>query len=154
MAEKELLNEFFEQIEVESGLYCFGVKDTMYALENGAVDRLVVWEELDIIRIEAQNSDSGEKKVLHLTPKQRGEPGFLGAEGEEWEVTKEETLLEWLTTHYKEFGCKIELITDHSTEGTQFCKGFGGVGGILRWKLEFHESDDFDSDIEDEDDFM
>jgi hypothetical protein len=37
----------------------------------------------------------------------------------------------------QEFGAKLEFITNKSQEGAQFCKGFGGIGGILRWKVDF-----------------
>mgnify|MGYP001341379843 CR=1 FL=1 len=29
--------------------------------------------------------------------------------------------------HYKEFGTTLEFVTDKSQEGSQFCKGFGGL---------------------------
>jgi hypothetical protein len=35
------------------------------------------------------------------------------------------------------FGAALEFITDKSQEGNQFCKGFGGVGAILQWKVDF-----------------
>ena len=28
-------------------------------------------------------------------------------------------------------GATLEIITDRSQEGAQFCKGFGGIGGML-----------------------
>jgi peptide chain release factor subunit 1 len=33
----------------------------------------------------------------------------------------------------------LEFVTDRSQEGSQFCKGFGGIGGLLRWKVDFVE---------------
>jgi len=56
---------------------------------------------------------------------------------------------------YKTFGAKLEFITDRSQEGNQFCKGFGGIGGLMRYKVEFEMFDEpegaaFDSD----EDFM
>jgi peptide chain release factor subunit 1 len=47
-------------------------------------------------------------------------------------VTEAESLLEWLAEHYKEFGCALEFVSDKSQEGSQFVKGFSGIGGILR----------------------
>ena len=31
----------------------------------------------------------------------------------------------------------LEIVTDRSQEGSQFCKGFGGIGGILRYRVDF-----------------
>lgn len=43
---------------------------------------------------------------------------------------------EWLCNNYKEYGVKVEFVTDKSPEGHQFLKGFSGVGGFLRYKFE------------------
>ena len=45
--------------------------------------------------------------------------------------------MEWFANHYKDFGAKLEFVTNKSQEGAQFVKGFGGIGGILRWKVDF-----------------
>jgi peptide chain release factor subunit 1 len=52
--------------------------------------------------------------------------------------------------NYKKYGIAIELITDKSSEGNQFCKGFGGIGGILRYKIDV---DDFVGDAHGQEDF-
>lgn len=39
-------------------------------------------------------------------------------------------LLEWLANNYKNFGATLEIITDKSQEGSQFVRGFGGIGGV------------------------
>lgn len=41
--------------------------------------------------------------------------------------------------NYKKYGIFIEFITDKSSEGNQFCKGFGGIGGFLRYKIDIDE---------------
>eukprot|EP00041_Stephanoeca_diplocostata_P007462 m.106071 g.106071 ORF g.106071 m.106071 type:complete len:115 (-) comp16889_c0_seq10:436-780(-) len=45
-------------------------------------------------------------------------------------------LVEWLAENYADFGIKIEIISNRSPEGTQFCMGFGGLGAILRHPIE------------------
>lgn len=45
-----LADKYFEEISQDTGKYCFGVEDSMAALEAGAVETLIVWENLDIIR--------------------------------------------------------------------------------------------------------
>ncbi len=51
---------------------------------------------------------------------------------------------------YKDFGAQLEFVTNRSQEGSQFVKGFGGIGGLLRYKLDFatftYDSDDYFSD--------
>ena len=59
-------------------------------------------------------------------------------------------LVEWFAENYKSFGATLEFVTNRSQEGSQFVKGFGGIGGILRYKVDFNEHE-FDDDA---DDFM
>ncbi len=40
-------------------------------------------------------------------------------------------LIEWMANHYQDFGAKLEIVTDRSQEGAQFCRGFGGIGGLF-----------------------
>lgn len=56
--------------------------------------------------------------------------------------------LEWLADNYKNFGAKLELITDTSELGCQFVNGFGGIGAILRYKVQM--PGEWDADDEDE----
>ncbi|CAG2063861.1 unnamed protein product, partial [Timema podura] len=57
--------------------------------------------------------------------------------GVELELVECQPLLEWLANNYKSFGATLEIITDKSQEGSQFVRGFGGIGGILRYKVDF-----------------
>ena len=43
--------KYFDEISQDTGKYCFGVEDTMKALDMGAVETLVVWENLDVMRL-------------------------------------------------------------------------------------------------------
>jgi len=49
--------------------------------------------------------------------------------GVEMELIESQPLLEWLANNYKMFGATLEIITDKSQEGSQFVRGFGGIGG-------------------------
>jgi peptide subunit release factor 1 (eRF1) len=50
-------------------------------------------------------------------------------------------LVEWLANNYKSFGTTLEFVTNRSQEGSQFCRGSGGIGGTLRWRVDFLEMD-------------
>jgi len=72
----------------------------------------------------------------------------------ELDVHENELFVEWIVNNYKSFGTKLEFITDRSQEGNQFCKGFGGVGGLMRYKVEFDVFDEPDVEDSDDSDFM
>lgn len=139
--EKRLLQTYFDEISQDTGKYCFMVEDTLKALEMSAVEILIVWENLAVNRLQVKNTATGEEKVLHLSPEQEQNDSYFhdAATGVQLEIVERMTLVEWLANNYKSFGAKLEFITDRSQEGSQFSKGFGGIGGLLRWKVDFVE---------------
>eukprot|EP00474_Spongospora_subterranea_P007827 CRZ08285.1 hypothetical protein [Spongospora subterranea] len=150
--EKRLLAAYFSEISQDTGKFCFGIEDTLRGLEIGAVQTLIVWENLDLMRYELRNNVNGERKTIHLNAEQRENPAnFVDSEsGAELEVVDEPMMfLEWMANHYKEFGTALEFVTNRSQEGSQFCKGFGGLGGLLRYKVDFAGMDDEYDDDED-----
>jgi len=144
--EKKLISSFFEEISQDTGKYCFGVDDTLRALEIGAVHTLIVWENLDITRYQIKNPIEGEKdKILYLTKEQEKDTtNFRGEDGAELEIIEALPLVEWFANNYKSFGATLEFVTNRSQEGSQFCKGFGGIGGILRYKVDLMALNDYD----------
>ena len=42
--------KYFDEISQDTGRYCFGVNDTLKSLEMGAVETLIVWENLEVTR--------------------------------------------------------------------------------------------------------
>jgi peptide chain release factor subunit 1 len=57
--EKKLITSYFDEIALDTGKYCFGVKDTLTALEMSAVQTLIVWEDLDVTRYELKGPTGG-----------------------------------------------------------------------------------------------
>ncbi|GAU92111.1 hypothetical protein RvY_04236 [Ramazzottius varieornatus] len=141
--EKKLIGRFFDEISQDSGKVCFGVDDTLKCLEMGACETLICWENLDITRYLLRNPSTGEEKLIY----QRGsitqdKSNFLDKDtGVELEVEESISLLEWLAEKYKGFGATLEIVTDKSPEGSQFVRGFGGVGGLLRYRVDLNALD-------------
>lgn len=57
--EKKLIQKYFYEISQDTSRCCFGIEDTLKALELGAVETLIVWEDLDITRYVLRNSAGG-----------------------------------------------------------------------------------------------
>jgi len=155
--EKKLIGRYFDEISQDTGKYCFGVDDTLKALEMGAVETLICWENLDIQRVTLKNHATGEEKILFLNSEQeKDKTHFMDQEtGVELELEENMPLLEWLANNYKKFGAALEIITDRSQEGSQYVRGFGGIGGMLRYLVDFQslQCDDFDEEEYDLDDY-
>jgi len=56
--------------------------------------------------------------------------------GEKLTVVDSMALTEWFTENYTKYGAQLEFVSDRSQEGSQFVKGFGGVGALLRFALD------------------
>jgi len=154
---KKLITTFFEEIAQESGKYCYGIADTMKALELSAIETLLVWENFDVRRTKLQDTQKTFQKIVYLTKEQLTDRSYLidEASGQELEVVDTIPLIDWLANNYKTFGATLEIITGRSQEGYQFCKGFGGLGGLLRYKLDLNEfEEDNDNDSNDSEDFI
>lgn len=107
------------------------------------------------MRYQLKNASTGEETTLQLTPEQeRDRTHFVDSvTGVELELIESLPLLEWLANNYKNFGATLEIITDRSQEGSQFVKGFGGIGGLLRYRVNLDTMDGQNDDTEDYEDF-
>lgn len=151
--EKKLVQRYFDEISKDTNKYCYGVTDTMLALQQGAVEILIVWENMEHTRVELENPQTGEKLVKILSKEQMLDmSNFVDKDSNvELETRDQEPYVDWLAANYKEFGTSLEFITDRSQEGAQFVQGFGGIGGLMRYEVNFEvfEEPDDDDDLED-----
>jgi peptide chain release factor subunit 1 len=154
--EKKVLAKYYDEMAKDTFMYCFGANDTMKCMvELGAVETIIVWEDLDLYRYEVyQTQETVEPTLYYLTQEKANLAPFKAVKNFRIE---EKQFIEWITENYKKYGCNIELVSDKSQEGTQFVNGFGGVGGLLRYKVNLMEFDkNMDKIYVDdlEDDFM
>ena len=150
--EKRLISRYFEEISQDTQKFCFGIEDTLKGLEMGAIDVLIVYENLETVRYVLKQADTGDEVIKHLSAAQEADASnFVTSDGVELEVIEKQQLVEWFAENYKNFGAQLEFVTNRSQEGSQFVKGFGGIGGILRYKVDFmeHDYDDNGSDFDD-----
>lgn len=143
ISEKKIVSEFMNEIVKPSKNgevgYCFGVNETMRMLEDGMIKKLIVWDNLPYCRV-VENIDD-EKKVIKYV---------LDAKNE----SKEGNLLEYLMEDQKTYD-ELFIVSDKTSEGSQFCKGFQ-IGGILRYPVaQYIEHDESNVNVpEDDGDFI
>lgn len=68
--EKKVIGKFFENISLDTGMIVFGVEDTMKALEVGALETMLLFENIEIMRYEIKNPVKNETNVFLLNAKQ------------------------------------------------------------------------------------
>ncbi|KAJ0046752.1 hypothetical protein Pint_05788 [Pistacia integerrima] len=142
--EKRLIGKFFEEISQDTGKYVFGVDDTIMALEMGSIQTLIIWEDLDISRYALKISVTNEIVIKYLNKEQETDDTKFqdSATGSELKVQEKLALVDWFADQYKQFGCSLEFVTNKSQEGSKFCRGYGGIGGILRYQLNIRSFDE------------
>ncbi|RYR54092.1 hypothetical protein Ahy_A06g029360 isoform A [Arachis hypogaea] len=118
-------NGFNQAIELSAEI--LSNDDTLKALEMGAVETLIVWENLDINRYVLKNATNGEIIIKHLSKEQE---------------TDQSNFRDATTSAELEVQEKMPL------QGSQFCRGFGGIGGILRYQLDIRSFDELSDDGE------
>ncbi|KAK0458506.1 uncharacterized protein EV420DRAFT_1620671 [Desarmillaria tabescens] len=113
---------------------------------------LIVSENLNITRYILCNAAGEEIGIYHNKEHDKDRAKFIDkSTGLEMEQSKEpQVLLEWFAKKYKEFDANLEFVTNRSQEGA---KGFGGIGRLLRYKVNFTNlasvDDEFYSDDDD-----
>lgn len=144
--EKKLLQNYMDEINQDTGKYCFGINDTIYALESGAIDKLLCYQDLELYRVKVKNNIN-EEETKFLSIETRNTLNL-----NEFEILEEELFVDWISQNYNNFGCELYYISNYTTEGSQFCRGFGGIGAILRYPIEFNdynlEEEDLEEDLE------
>jgi peptide chain release factor subunit 1 len=154
--EKKVIGKFFDEIALDTGMIVFGTEDTMKAMELGNLDTILLFENIEVTRYEIKNPVKDEVRVYFLSAIQEQDPKYFKdpETGVDLEVVASEQLADWLCLHYKDYNLKLEFITDKSPDGFQFVKGFGGIGGFTRYKMDLDDVigdatgnyDDFDPD--------
>jgi peptide chain release factor subunit 1 len=144
--EKQILEKFFEDISKEGGKTCYGYLETLKSLEAGAVETLIAFEDLPMTRWRLVDNAGGnpashplimlEEHIVYTKDATETPSQDSSNPAEKLTVVDSMALTEWFTENYAKYGAQLEFVSDRSQEGSQFVKGFGGVGAILRFQLD------------------
>jgi len=137
--EKQLLQRYMDEISKDMGMFCFMVEDTIKALELGAVEDLIVWKSLDLNRILLRDVKTKEETVVYMSDEEQQSKENIFSHLEvdlELELIDVTPIVEWLAYHYKDYRCNLNFVSNGSR---QFIEGFGGIGGILKRKIDYAE---------------
>ncbi len=163
--EQKVVDSFMNTVANAPNRTTIGSSATMYALlEVGAVERLLLFERLDIIRcvFSTNSSDNGNRTVTvaaksdvvvkYLTREQlMHELKRLERQQQQQQklshshhaaaprLIEHQLLIDWLLEEdrcEKQYGCSVEIVSDATVEGNQFAVGFGGIGSWLRYEVD------------------
>ncbi|RLI96740.1 MAG: peptide chain release factor 1 [Candidatus Aenigmatarchaeota archaeon] len=128
--EKQIVQRFFEEMQ-KGGLVVYGLRETIKALKAGAVDTVLLSEDLDYIEVELECACGTTKKIIK--PEEKGK---LVCEkcNQQQNILGERDIIDYFEDEVKNYGSKLEIISSDTREGKQFFE-LGGIGAILRYKI-------------------
>ncbi len=130
--EKNLVQRFMKEVVKDDGLAAYGEQEVKDYLAQGAVDTVLISEDIDSYRITVECSSCGyrgERTVRDL----KGYAEACPKCGEDLEVKDYQTTLDELQELADTTGAKVEVISNETEEGQQL-KAFGGIAAILRFR--------------------
>jgi peptide chain release factor subunit 1 len=134
MREKDLMQKLFEEIrKPDGGLSVYGEEQVKNALLIGAVDTLIVSEDVRRVKLSLTCSACGAKK--EVMAKDSTEDVKCDKCGAIMKVDMVDDLVGELHKLAEQNNTKVEFISGESEEGGLLMKAFGGVAGILRFRV-------------------
>jgi peptide chain release factor subunit 1 len=141
--EKEIVQNFLNEIGHDTGRATYGENEVRQALKMGAVETLLLSEELNLVRITVKctacdymrEETMREKLVSDFEQELSGEacpkcaaPALFVAEVKD--------LIDDLAELADEVGADVEVISVETEEGQMLLKSFGGIAAVLRFKVQ------------------
>jgi peptide chain release factor subunit 1 len=134
MREKKLVQKFLHELVDEDGLASYGEVEVRRYLAMGAVEVLLLSEDLKSKRLiyECTSCGSQEEK----TTKKEVLPEELSCSscGEKMKFESEKDVIDDFVKLAEEVGSEVEIVSTETEEGIQLLKAFGGIAAILRYR--------------------
>lgn len=130
--EKQLLQRFLTELKKGSGKVTYGMSSVIDAVKKGAVETILVnedleWEEVELVC----PCNFSEKRIVKSEEKKKQKCPSCGST---LKIMGEMDILEAMEELAKQYGTRVEVISTKTPEGSQL-KALGGIGAILRYKL-------------------
>jgi peptide chain release factor subunit 1 len=140
--EKQIIQQFLYEIGHDTGIATYGEQEVRRALQLGAVEKLLLSNSLDIVRVMVKCSACGYEK--HETLKTRElmsfEQSLTGkpcpkCKAPALAITETQDLIEDFAQMADEANSEVEIVSDETEEGQMLKNAFGGIAAVLRFKL-------------------
>ncbi|MFH0954723.1 MAG: peptide chain release factor aRF-1 [Candidatus Micrarchaeota archaeon] len=133
--ERQIVNRFLEEA-VRDGLAAYGQKQVEEALLKGQVSDLLISEGIEWMVYKVLCDKDGFAKEIIVKDPKKMDPNALKCEkcGSKTEILEEVDYMDWLVEKAHNTSSKTNVISQDTSEGQTFYRGFGGIGAILRYK--------------------
>lgn len=134
MQEKQLVQKFLKELINDNGLASYGEKEVRKNLQMGAVDILLLSEDLIKTRATMECVNCGNKVQVTYNNSKADEELICENCNEKMKVSEVKDLVDDFVEMAEELGSDVEIISTETEEGMQLFKAFGGIGAILRYR--------------------
>jgi len=135
MQEKKFMKRFLTGLISENGLSTYGEKEVRTNLQMGAVEVLLISENLKTKRQTYTCPACGTIEMQTTKQHQEAPEKRCPKCNENMKITKTQDTAEELIELADEVNTHVEVISIETEEGNQLDKAFGGIAGILRYKV-------------------
>ncbi len=130
--EKRLMSRFLKEV-VSDGLAVYGEEEVRKYLSMGAVEILLLSEDLRLERVRYRCPKCGKEKEITVRDDVKRNLVCEDCNVEMEEIERRDVVLE-LSELAEKSGAKVEILSTESEEGAMLLNAFGGIGAILRFK--------------------
>ncbi|MGF3554753.1 MAG: peptide chain release factor aRF-1 [Thermoplasmatota archaeon] len=139
--EKKLMKTFLKEItKSEGSLSVYGEEQIRKALQMGAIDTLLLSENLRKYRIKLKCPSCNylEERTISEDDLRNFSPPFCPKckNSSTMEIIEKMDLIDELSELAEKIGAKVEIISLGSEEGDSLYSAFGGIAGILRYQID------------------
>ncbi|MBS3815486.1 MAG: peptide chain release factor aRF-1 [Hadesarchaea archaeon] len=140
MREKSIVQDFLSRIASGQGLATYGKQEIKEHLQQGAVDTLLISEELklDAIKIECQACNYQSEEIIQGNSESKSEVTNQSCPNcgkRELEITETEDAIEEFCELADQTGADVEFVSTETEEGQQLLTAFKGLGALLRFRV-------------------
>jgi len=131
--ETEIIKEFFELLVTDDKKTLFGINTIMSNLEGGSIEKIIMYQDLEMYRVEDEEGKISYQKEIPETSFKEIQP-----------------LNEFLMDNVEKYGIELKIVSDSTSEGSQLVNGFGGLVGILRYSIDLDVIEELEEEDEEE----
>ena len=135
MKEKQLVQKFLKELIDEHGLSSYGEEEVRKNLQMGAVDTLLISEDLIQVRKTMECMNCGHKVIITYKDPNEDKEVICESCGDRMKVVDTKDLVDDFVEMAEEVGSDVEVISTETEEGIQLFKAFGGIAAILRYSV-------------------
>jgi peptide chain release factor subunit 1 len=135
MREKKLIQRFLHELVSDNGLASYGEKEVRQNLQMGAVEILLLSEDLNSKRISYECSVCGNTSEYTTKNSESEAEKTCSGCNEKMKVVESKDVIDDFVEMSEEVGSEVEIVSTETEEGMQLLRAFGGIGAVLRYRL-------------------